>query len=280
MDEKTEDEDKPQEVPEDEPDIIPLEQEPIDLAQPAANIDIASIKHDIGKCKLKRDIIDGIKRLAPGRYSDSELKKMKRADLKALLTEVFEAKCRETLVGADDDEKLPDPGMEQKRRDGKMVTEAMYQVLLGMCSVTEGLTKRFNGYLGGMCLHEWRKTIDSSDFTRETLKQVLFEVYLEHQEVLTKMMSKEGRLVCCLVLSGVQCVRKYNPALENGPKNPMEQNNMYRRGPEPRQNQPRPIPHPRAFSPPVRPDHIIRERGLSDPMGFFARTKAATPSLP
>ena len=291
MDEKV-----PEEVKDEEPAIIeivdeqeekleePPCQEPIDLSQTETNLDIASMRHDVQKCKLKRDIISGIKRLAPGRFTDKELKSMKRPELKKLLTAVFEAKCRETLVGPDDDEKIPEqPEQAQKRRDGQMVTEAMYQVLLGVCSLTEGLTKRYSDYLGGMCLHKWRDTIDESDFTRETLKQVLHEVYLEHQETLTLMMSKEGRLICCLVLSGMQCVRKYSPELVNESKrfrNPMEQNNMYQWCPEPRQNQPRPIPHPRAFSPPVRPDHIIRERGLSDPMGFFARAQAATPSLP
>ena len=121
-------------------------QEPIDLTRTETNLDIASMKHDIQKCKLKRDIIEGIKRLAPDRFTDKELKKMTRVNLKKLLTEVFEAKCRETLVGPDDEKMPEEPAAAQKRRDGQMVTEAMYQVLLGVCSLTEGLTKKFNGY--------------------------------------------------------------------------------------------------------------------------------------
>ena len=280
------------EEPEEEPAIIeivdeekleePPCQDPIDLTETETNLDIASLKHDIGKCKLKKDIIEGIKRLAPDRFTNAELKKMTRKDLKKLLTEVFEAKCRETLVGPEDEKMPEEPAQAQKRRDGQMVTEAMYQVLLGVCSLTEGLTKKFNGYLGGMCLHEWRATIDKSDFTRETLKQVLYEVYLEHQETLTLMMSKEGRLICCLVLSGMQCVRKYSPALENGQRfrNSMEQDDLYSRGPQPRKNQPSPIPHPRSFGADMRFDHPIRQRRLSHPMELLNRERNAAPSLP
>ena len=257
-------------------------QEPVDLSQTETNLDIASMKHDIEKCKLKRDIIEGIKRLAPGRFTNKELKKMTRANLKKLLTEVFEGKCRETLVGPDDEKMPEEPAQAQKRRDGKMVTEAMYQVLLGVCSLTEGLTKRFSGYLGGMCLHEWRATIDQSDFTRETLKQVLYEVYLEHQETLTLMMSKEGRLICCLVLSGMQCVRKYSPELENGQRfrNSMEQDDLYSRCPQPRENEPRPIPHPRSFSAHMRSHPFVRKRRLSNTMGVSNGQGDAAPNLP
>ena len=292
MDEKVS---EPEEVKDEEPAIIeivdeqeeekleqPPCQEPIDLSQTETNLDIASMRHDVQKCKLKRDIISGIKRLAPGRFTDKELKSMKRPELKKLLTAVFEAKCRETLVGPDD-EKIPEqPEQAQKRRDGQMVTEAMYQVLLGVCSLTEGLTKRYSDYLGGMCLHKWRDTIDESDFTRETLKQVLHEVYLEHQETLTLMMSKEGRLICCLVLSGMQCVRKYSPELVNESKrfrNPMEQDYMYSRRAQPRENQPGPIPHPGSFSAHMRFDNPLRERRVSNAMELLNRERNAPSSL-
>ena len=100
----------------------------------------------------------------------------------------------------------------------------------------ENLTKSYNGYLGGMCLHEWSKTIDESDFNRETLKDICYEVYCEHQETLTTLMSKEGRLVCCLVLSAVQCVRKHDSIINDR----IQPNNNYRRRPEPRKNEPSP----------------------------------------
>lgn len=273
-----------QTVIDEEPGIIEIEEkeEPVDLTQTETNLDIASMRHDITKCNLKKDIIEGIQRLQPGKYSNTELRKKKKAELKQLLTDTFEEKCRETLVGPDD-EKLPEnPDIRQKRRDGQMVTEAMYQVVLGLCSVTEGLSKRYNGYLGGMCLHNWRQTIDDSEFTRETLKQVLFEVYLEHQETLTQLMSKEGRLICCLVLSGIQCVRKYSPDLENEQRyrSKMEQDYMYSRGSQSRKNEPGPIPDLSALGARMRFNNTFRERRLSDPMGIFNRTQDAAQSLP
>ena len=79
--------------------IVPLETtEPINMQEAQHKIDIASLQHDVESCKLKRDIITGIKKLYPDRHSDRVLQRMKKSELKELLTELFEEKCRETLV--------------------------------------------------------------------------------------------------------------------------------------------------------------------------------------
>ena len=99
---------EPPEIPEvddEEVPIVPLESEPINMQEAQQKIDIASLQHDVESCKLKRDIITGIKKLYPDRHSDRVLQRMKKSELKELLTELFEEKCRETLVGPE----LPPP---------------------------------------------------------------------------------------------------------------------------------------------------------------------------
>jgi hypothetical protein len=172
------------------------------------------MRHDISKCKLKRDIIAAIKRLAPDRYSDRQLQRMKKTELKLKLTEVFEEKCKECLVGPEEPQQTDESP--ERRHDSRLVIECMYQCILGVCTITEGLSKKYSCYLGGMCLHNYRQNIDNSDFSRETLKTICHEVFLEHKETLTNLMSKEGRLIVVLLLSGIQSVRKYSPMLENG----------------------------------------------------------------
>ena len=256
----------------------------------------ASLRHDVNSAKLKRDIISSIEKLAPSKYKNRDLQRMKKADLKKLLTEVFEQKCHEAMLGADpEDEKSNDaktaetPEMARKRRDGQMVSEMMYRVMLGGCSMIEYASKRYNGYLGGMCLHQWSQTIDSNDYTRETLRGVCYEVYLEHQESLTALMSKEGRLVCCLLMTACQCARKYSPQLENdvrqfdknpGPRSGVQPDNYNSGSPEPRQNKFEPSNNPTVPRKASGFNPIVREWRFGPSVGMAHRPRTTPPQLP
>ena len=256
---------EPEPIPDDEPPIIEVnapEMEPIRLDKVSDNLDVASDRHDIQKMKYKRDIIESIKKIAPGRYSDRQLTRMKKHKLKELLTETFEDKCLES-VGIEEIE-VDDEKEKRIQQNGKLVVEAMYRVTLGLANLVEAGSKKFNGYIGGYCLHEYSKNIDENDFSRETLKQVLFEVYTENEQMLSSMMTKEGRLIAVFVMSAAASCRKFSPELINGrtTKASFQQNRMPRGKQEFRQNNRRDSIdlNAKLFRGPIRRDHSVLQR--------------------
>ena len=132
-------------------------------------------------------------------------------------------------------------------------------------------------------MHEYSKNIDENDFSRETLKQVLFEVYTENEQMLSSMMTKEGRLIAVFVISAAASCRKFSPELINGrPKASFQQNRMPRGKQECRENERRNSLdlNAKSFRVPKRRDHSVLQRGKLSSMEIPRGPSFAAQSLP
>jgi len=169
----------------------------IESLQERDEIPIMDISEELDKPKLnpkfilKKDLIVNIKKLT-NKYSDRKLQRMKRADLQKLLGGHFEENMEAVVEPIASD---------------KLVVGTMYRVVLSVCSIMEGLSKKFHP--GGYCIKGWAECIDQTKAHNEMLRQVLFEVYQENAAFIQGYMSKEKRLMLVLFLSGSSCVCKY-----------------------------------------------------------------------
>lgn len=210
------------------------EEEKTEIHDVSEQIDEAVERSQVERCKTKRDYICQIKKLTDA-YSDRELVRTKKGDLKIILADEFE-KSIEKVSNHPDVQVEPD-------RNKNLVVNTMYRLTLGCCTLIEGVSKNYSGYLNGYCLHQYAQTIDGNAAWRATMLDVLAEIYQENSQMLTAMMTKEGRLGFVLVMAGAQSMRNYD-TLTNGNKgrhcNSVEQNPVHYRGPKPGKVEPSP----------------------------------------
>lgn len=200
------------------------------------------------KLKTKRDYILAIKKLT-NKYSDRELTRSKKDDLKKILAGSFEETVEKVAV--------PDPNQ-------GLVVSTMYRLSLGVCSLVEGLSKTYGAAYLGYELHDYARTIDENPGWRMTMISVLEEVYKENQEMLSGLMTKEGRLMFVLIMAGMQSARKSSKITKGsarGYPTRMEQNNHHRGGPQSGEKQPGPIPRAQSGD---RPKPRLRSSGGRD----------------
>ena len=203
-------------------DILEAVSEKLDVV-----VEEAKVEKEEKKMKTKRDYIMAIKKLT-NKYSDRELQRTKKEDLKKILAGSFEETVEKVSV--------PDPHQ-------GLVVSTMYRLSLGMCSLVEGVSKQYGAAYFGYELHGYARTIDENPGWRETMISVLEEIYKENQEMLGTFMTKEGRLLFVLVMAGMQSVRKSEPKINDSRRyqSTVEQNNYHHRRPQSREKQPSPV---------------------------------------
>jgi hypothetical protein len=217
--------------------VEPVETEPqeteieSELQEITEKLDQAVERTEVQRCKTKKDYICQIKKLTD-KYSDRELVRTKKGDLKCMLAEEFEQSI----------EKIALPEIELSPDKNKnLVVATMYRLTLGCCTLVESGTKNYSEYLNGYCLHNYALNIDSNPAWKETMMEVLAEIYLENQVMLTELMSKEGRLCAVFMMAGFQSMRTYQ-SITNGSErrhcNPLEQNSVPRGSKKFRENKP------------------------------------------
>ena len=222
------------------------------------------------KLKTKRDYIIAIKKLT-NKYSDRELQRTKKEDLKQILAGSFEETVEKVAV--------PDPHQ-------GLVVSTMYRLSLGLCSLVEGVSKQYGAAYFGYELHEYAQTIDENPGWKMTMISVLEDIYKENQEMLTQLCTKEGRLMFVLVMAGMQSCRKSEPRINGSRRHQstVEQDNHNHWSAQSREEQLSPVlssqsrrreqPRARGTS---RRNSSVRERGLLSPMGLAAETTQGLP---
>ena len=250
------------------------------------NLDEVSEKLDevvelskIERCKTKKDYILNIKKLTD-KYSDRELVRTKKDALKDILTEEFERSIQKVT-------NHPDIKIEPDK-NRNLVVNTMYRLTLGCCTLIEGVSKSYNEYFNGFCLDNYAQTIDSNPAWKLTLLDVLAEVYNENSEMLTAMMTKEGRLMFVLVMAGAASCKSYKSI--NGDtrrhQDSLEQDDLSDRKSQFRKVEPCPSNYfasrrrkKQRTSGPSRPDHSLRERGKLPTMEVVEEAPQSVPPI-
>ncbi len=199
-----------------EPPIQELEEKPVSISDDPVfqevekKLDEALERSIVKQAKTKNELIVQIKKLGNHDLSDRVLTRMKKSDLKEMLTANFEKSLEDVIspVPIEAPADKADPNR-------NMVVQTMYRITMACATGLEGLTKAYHPYLNGYCLHEYAQNIDSNPVYKEITLEVLRELYEENQELLCNMMTKEGRLMCVLVMAGAASVRPFS-SIENG----------------------------------------------------------------
>ena len=127
----------------------------------------------------KSDLIKSIQKLTD-EFSARNLSRRRKAELETILADLFEAKCDVVI------DEVPRP-------DRKMMVDTLVKITHALCGLVEFGTKRYHRYLGGYCLHDFTKNVQSPS-SDALLRDVMTDVYKENEEFLISVLSKESKL--------------------------------------------------------------------------------------
>ena len=136
--------------------------------------------------KKKPEIIADIQRLRPGQYSESMLRKMRKAELEDMLVRLLE----DSISVCSEIPPIQEPGVEAPPRND-IVAKTMYNGVILFSNLCEMLSWQTKRYTGGYVLDNFSQQLEQN---KEDLQEICVELAEEYQEVVAAYCSVESRL--------------------------------------------------------------------------------------
>ena len=183
------------------------------------------------KVKLKKDLISDCVRLGSP-LSKRKLGRLKKNELETHMAELFEQGCTTAIkldAGINDtQDDTPSQNDTQPSQDDthspindalgmddNFIKELLFRLTLSCCNLVEYGTKSYSKYLGGMCLHQWSYNLERNQHLSAMMKDSLFEIYERNIEIISPLLTSEGKLMAALMLSGLSSIKRNVPEISS-----------------------------------------------------------------
>ena len=152
--------------------------------------------------KKKPEIIADIQRLRPGQYSESMLRKMRKAELEDMLVRLLE----DSISVCSEIPPIQEPGVEAPPRND-IVAKTMYNGVILFSNLCEMLSWQTKRYTGGYVLDNFSQQLEQN---KEDLQEICVELAEEYQEVVAAYCSVESRLALIFISAGLRSAKHFS----------------------------------------------------------------------